>query len=57
MSKFWSLASLVIGAAIILDLVTHPTGTSAAFTGATGLSTGVLNSVTGASNVKAGQGG
>ena len=57
MSKFWSLAALIVGAAIILDLTTHPTGTSAAFNGVTGLSSSTLNSITGSSNVKAGQGG
>ena len=57
MSKFWSLAALIVGAAIILDLTTHPGGTKAAFSGVTGLSTGTLNSITGSKNVQAGQGG
>lgn len=57
MSRFWSLAALVVGGAIILDLVTHPTGTSAAFGGATNFSTSALNAITGSGNVKAGQGG
>lgn len=30
MAKFWSLAALIIGGIIIADVLTHPTGTTAA---------------------------
>ena len=50
MSKFWSLAALIVGAAIILDLTTHPSGTSAAFTGVTGLESAAGNQLLGGTN-------
>jgi len=46
-SGFWSLAGLVIMGGIIYDLVTHPSGTSSAFKGVTGLTTATGNIVTG----------
>jgi hypothetical protein len=33
MSKFFSLAALVVGGIIIADILTHPTGTQAASSG------------------------
>lgn len=33
MSKFWSLAALVVGGIIIADILTHPNGTAAASNG------------------------
>ncbi len=47
MSKFWSLAGLAVIGIIIADLVIHPTGTSAAFTGVTGLESNVGNQLLG----------
>lgn len=47
MSKFWSLAALVVGALIVTDLITHPQGTSTAFKGVTSLESNVGNQITG----------
>ena len=33
MSKFFSLAALVVGGIIVADILTHPTGTAAASNG------------------------
>lgn len=33
MSKFWSLAALVVGGIIVADILTHPSGTQAAANG------------------------
>lgn len=50
MARFWSLAGLVVAGIIIADLVTHPSGTSAAFTGVTGLESAAGNQLLGGSN-------
>ncbi len=34
MSKFWSLAALVVGGLIVADILLHPAGTQAATNGA-----------------------
>lgn len=47
MSKFWSLAALVVGGIILADLITHPSGTSTAFHGVTGLQSVVGNQLLG----------
>lgn len=49
MSKFWSLAALVVGALIVTDLITHPNGTATAFSGVTNLESTVGNQITGSS--------
>lgn len=50
MARFWSLAGLVVGGVIVADLVTHPTGTKAAFTGVTGLTSATTGALLGGSN-------
>jgi hypothetical protein len=50
MSRFWSLVSLVVVGIIIADLVTHPTGTKAAFSGVTDLESNAGNQLLGGSN-------
>jgi hypothetical protein len=47
MSRFWSLAGLVVAGIIIADLLTHPTGTTAAFNGVTGLEKNAGNQLLG----------
>ena len=47
-SGFWSLLGAVVMAGIIVDLVTHASGTTAAFNGVTGLTKATGNIVTGA---------
>jgi hypothetical protein len=47
-SGFWSLAGLVVIGWILVDVLSKPTGTAAAFSGITGLTTVVGNQVTGA---------
>ena len=47
MSKFWSIAGLCVIGIIIADLLTHPSGTTAAFSGVTSLEQGVGNQLLG----------
>ena len=47
MSKFWSIAGLAVIGIIIADLLTHPSGTTAAFSGVTSLEQGVGNQLLG----------
>lgn len=44
MSKFFSLAALVVGGIIVADILTHPTGTAAA---SSGINTLVGSSISG----------
>jgi len=37
MSKFFSLATLVVGGIIVADILTHPQGTAAAAKGVSGI--------------------
>ena len=46
-SGFWSLAGLVVLGLMLGDLVLHPTGTKAAFSGATTLESNVGNQLIG----------
>jgi hypothetical protein len=46
-SGFWSLTGLVVTGLIIADLVLHPSGTSTAFKGVTGLTTATGNQLIG----------
>jgi hypothetical protein len=46
-SGFWSLAGFIVTGFIVADLVLHPTGTSAAFTGLTGLEKNTGNQLIG----------
>ena len=46
-SGFWSLTGLVVIGWILVDILSNPTGTAAAFSGVTGLTTVVGNQVTG----------
>jgi hypothetical protein len=46
-SGFWSLAGLVVIGWILVDVLSNPKGTEAAFSGVTGLTTVVGNQVTG----------
>jgi hypothetical protein len=46
-SGFWSLAGFIVVGFIVADLVLHPTGTSAAFTGLTGLEKNTGNQLIG----------
>jgi len=46
-SGIWSLAGLVVGGWILADILLHPTGTKAAFSGITGLTSVTGNLVTG----------
>lgn len=47
MTRFWSLAALVVGGIIIADLIAHPTGTKNAFGGVTTLESNVGNQLLG----------
>ena len=46
-SGFWSLAGAGVMALLLIGLAKNPTGTSAAFAGATGLETAFGNQITG----------
>ena len=46
-SGFWSLTGLIVTGLIVADLVLHPTGTTAAFNGVTGLSKNTGNQLIG----------
>ncbi len=46
-SGFWSAVGLIIGGLIIADLVLHPSGTSAAFSGLNGLTSSTGNQLIG----------
>lgn len=54
MSRFWSIAGLVVIGIIIADLITHPSGTSTAFNGVTGLESNVGSQLLGNSTAKKG---
>ena len=47
-SGFWSLAGLVVVGWILVDVLSHPSGTSSAFNGITNLTSTTGNLVTGA---------
>lgn len=51
MSKFFSLAALVIGGIIIADVLLHPTGTAAAATGTTQILTPTYSALLGGAPV------
>lgn len=55
MSRFWSLAALVVGGIIVADLVTHPQGTGTAFNAATNLESNVGNQLLGGTSSSAKQ--
>ena len=46
-SGFWSLTGLIVTGLIFADLVLHPSGTSTAFKGITGLTTSTGNQLIG----------
>jgi hypothetical protein len=46
-SGFWSLAGLIVVGWILVDVLTHPSGTKTAFSGVTSLTSTVGNQVTG----------
>lgn len=47
MSKFFSLAALVVGGIIVADVLTHPAGTKAASTGARKFATPAIRGLLG----------
>jgi hypothetical protein len=47
MSRFFSLAALVIGGIIVADILTHPAGTAAASKGFAGVATPTYNALLG----------
>jgi hypothetical protein len=47
MSKFFSLAALVIGGVIVADILIHPAGTAAASKGAAGILSPSFNALLG----------
>ena len=47
MSKFISLAALVVGGIIVADILIHPTGTKAASSGIQGIETPATNALLG----------
>jgi hypothetical protein len=47
MSKFFSLAALVVGGIIVADVLIHPVGTKAAATGARGIAKPAINGLLG----------
>jgi len=47
MSKFFSLAALVVGGIIVADILTHPSGTAAASKGLSGITTPAINGLLG----------
>lgn len=47
MSKFWSLAALVVGGIVIADILIHPTGTKAASAGIQGITVPAQNALLG----------
>lgn len=47
MSRFWSLAALVVGGIIVADILIHPTGTKAAAAGITGITKPAQNALLG----------
>lgn len=49
MSRFWSLAALVVGGIMLADILTHPTGTQAAANGLAGIITPTEASLLGGS--------
>lgn len=50
MSRFWSLAALVVGGIIVADILTHPAGTQAAANGLAGIITPSESALLGGSN-------
>ena len=52
MSKFWGMAGLAVIGIILADLITHPTGTSTAFNGVTGLESNVGSQLLGKPTAK-----
>jgi hypothetical protein len=51
MSKFFSLAALVVGGIILADVLIHPAGTKAAATGVTSISKPAISGLLGGKNV------
>lgn len=49
MSKFWSIATLVVGGIILADILTHPSGTQAAANGLSSIITPTEASLLGGS--------
>ena len=49
MSKFWSVASLVVVGTIIADILIHPTGTNVATNGIIGMQNSATNGLLGVS--------
>jgi hypothetical protein len=47
MSRFFSLAALVVGGIIIADILIHPTGTKAASAGITGVTNPAVSGLLG----------
>jgi len=47
MSKFFSLAALVVGGIIVADILTHPAGTAAASKGISGITTPAISGLLG----------
>lgn len=50
MSKFWSIATLVVGGIIVADILTHPSGTQAAANGLSSIITPTEASLLGGNN-------
>ena len=50
MSKFWSLAALVVGGIIVADILIHPAGTQAAANGAASIITPSEHALLGSTN-------
>jgi hypothetical protein len=47
MSKFFSLAALVVGGIIVADILTHPVGTAAASKGVAGITNPAIQGLLG----------
>lgn len=50
MSRFFSLAALVVGGVIIADILIHPSGTQAASSGVAGVEKPALNALLGSTS-------
>ena len=50
MSKFWSIATLVVAGIIVADILTHPSGTQAAANGLSSIITPTEASLLGGAN-------
>lgn len=47
MSRFWSLAALIVGGIIVADILTHPAGTQAAANGLASITTPTTHALLG----------